>query len=304
MPRIAAPISIDRFVEDHLGRWSRLADLVARASGRVSRLEAAEVLELGVLYRAATSDLAIAQRDFPADVVTTELNDLVAATHALVYSEAPTSAKRLRRFVVEEVPATVRANMRFVLASAVLLFGPALVTFVAGLLSPDLAMGALPATMRDQLIARRPGTEIPENLRLSESPVIIVNNVRIAVVAAAGGLTAGLLTAYILVAYVLFDYGPGLGTYSRRAALVWLIPIAVITAKGLLAQRAEYATKRFPVVTTRGTFYDDVKGRLARYGRRPQDRYNSAHRPVCRTISVLTAGVGSLTGRVSSPYAG
>jgi len=200
VPRIAAPISIDRFVEDHLGRWSRLADLVARASGRVSRLEAAEVLELGVLYRAATSDLAIAQRDFPADVVTTELNDLVAATHALVYSEAPTSAKRLRRFVVEEVPATVRANMRFVLASAVLLFGPALVTFVAGLLSPDLAMGALPATMRDQLIARRPGTEIPENLRLSESPVIIVNNVRIAVVAAAGGLTAGLLTAYILVA--------------------------------------------------------------------------------------------------------
>src|SRR3989442_14827753 len=200
MPRIAAPASIDRFVEDHLGRWSRLADLVARASGRVSRLDAAEVLELGVLYRAATSDLAIAQRDFAADVVTTELNDLVAAAHALVYSEAPTSGKRLRRFVVEEVPATVRANMRFVIASAVLLFGPALVTFVAGLLSPALAMGALPAPIRDQLVARRPGTEIPETLRLNESPVIIVNNVRIAVVAAAGGLTAGLLTGYVLVA--------------------------------------------------------------------------------------------------------
>src|SRR2546428_6657817 len=231
MPRIAAPISIDRFVEDHLRRWSRLADLVARASGRVSRLDAAEVLELGVLYRAATSDLAIAQRDLAADVVTTELNDLVAATHALVYSEAPTSAKRLRRFVVEEVPATVRANMRFVLASAVLLFGPALVTFVGGLLSPDLAMGALPATIRDQLIARRPGTEIPEDLRLSESPVIIVNNVRIAVVAAAGGLTAGLLTADILVAN-----GPILGTLFAVLELrgvSWTLLTFVAAPRGL-----------------------------------------------------------------------
>ncbi|HEV8537236.1 MAG TPA: stage II sporulation protein M [Candidatus Limnocylindria bacterium] len=200
MPRIAAPASIDRFVEDHLGRWSRLADLVARAGGRVSRLEAPEVLELGGLYRAATSDLAIAQRDFAADVVTTELNDLVAAAHALVYSEAPTSGKRLWGFVAGEIPATVRANVRFVVASAVLMFGPALVTFVAGLLSPDIAMGALPESMRDRLIARRPGTELPPELRVLDSPLIILNNVRVAVLAAAGGMTAGLLTAYVLIA--------------------------------------------------------------------------------------------------------
>jgi uncharacterized membrane protein SpoIIM required for sporulation len=200
VPRIAAPGAIDRFVEDHLGRWSRLADLVSSAAGRVDRLKADEVLELGRLYRAATGDLAIAHRDFPQDIVASELNDLVASAHALVYSEAPTSVRRLRRFLLGDIPATVRANMRFIVVSAILLFGPALVAFAAGLLSPEVAAGALPPAFRDELARRRPGTELPEALRLNAGPTIIVNNVRIAIVAFAGGLTAGLLTVYILVA--------------------------------------------------------------------------------------------------------
>ena len=57
------PISVDRFVEDRRARWARLAALVQEAQGRVTRLGADETLELGHLYRAATSDLAIAQRD-------------------------------------------------------------------------------------------------------------------------------------------------------------------------------------------------------------------------------------------------
>jgi len=61
--------SIDRFVEDRRARWARLGALVARAGGRVARLSADEVLELGTLYRGATSDLAVARRDFGRDPV-------------------------------------------------------------------------------------------------------------------------------------------------------------------------------------------------------------------------------------------
>lgn len=231
MPRIAAPGAIDRFVEDHLGRWSRLADLVNSAAGRVDRLKADEVLELGRLYRAATGDLAIAQRDFPQDIVSSELNDLVAGAHALVYSEAPTSVRRLRRFLLGDIPATVRANARFIVVSAILLFGPALVAFAAGLLSPDVAVGALPASFRDELARRRPGTELPQALRLNAGPTIIVNNVRIAVVAFAGGLTAGLLTVYILVAN-----GALLGTVFavlQSAGLSWTL-LTFVSGHGVL----------------------------------------------------------------------
>ena len=192
-------ISIDRFVEDRRARWSRLGLLVREAQGRVERLDADEVLELGRLYRAATSDLAIARRDFGRDAATERLNDLVAAAHALVYSEAPTSARRLRAFALRELPRTVRANLRYTLVGFGIFLAPALLTYVVGLLLPEVAASALPAEAREHLAERRLWTDIPEGYRPLVGPLIIVNNVRVAVVAFAGGLTAGVLTLYVLV---------------------------------------------------------------------------------------------------------
>lgn len=190
--------SVDRFVEDRRARWSRLATLVAEAHGRVERLSAADVLELGRLYRAATSDLAIARRDFPFDAVAERLNDLVAAAHALVYSESPTSTRRLRRFAFTEVPATVRATWPFTLAAFLLLTVPLLVAFAAGLLAPEIALSSMSEETREHLLQRRPGSEIPAEMRPIAGPLIIVNNVRVAVTAFAGGMTAGVLTAIVL----------------------------------------------------------------------------------------------------------
>ena len=191
--------TVDRFVEDRRARWSRLAQLVAEARGRVSRLGADEVLELGELYRVTTSDLAIARRDHPRDVVTDRLNDLVAAAHALVYSEAPTSARRLRRSVVHDVPATVRAAMPFTLVALAALMLPALVSYGAGVLAPDVAATALSEEAKEHLAQRRPGSEIPLELRPIAGPLIVANNVRVAVVSFAGGATGGILTLYVLV---------------------------------------------------------------------------------------------------------
>jgi uncharacterized membrane protein SpoIIM required for sporulation len=190
---------VDRFVEDRRARWSRLAQLVGEARGRVSRLGADEVLELGELYRATTSDLAIARRDHPRDVVTDRLNDLVAAAHALVYSEAPTSGRRFRRFVVHDVPATARAAMPFTLVAFAALMLPALVSYGAGVLAPDVAAGALSEEAKEHLAQRRPGSEIPESMRPIAGPLIVANNVRVAVVSFAGGVTGGVLTLFVLV---------------------------------------------------------------------------------------------------------
>ena len=192
-------MSIDRFVEDRRGRWARLAALVREARGRVERLSADEVLELGHLYRTSSGDLAIARRDFARDVATERLNDLVAAAHALVYSEAPTSGRRLRAFVTRELPATVRANLVYTLVALAMTLVPALVTYALGLANPEIAAGALSPETRDHLAERRLWTNIPEGFRPLVGPLIIVNNVRVAVVAFAGGMTAGLLTAYVLI---------------------------------------------------------------------------------------------------------
>jgi len=185
-------ITVDRFVEDRRARWARLGHLIFEANGRVERLAPDDVLELGRLYRAASSDLAVARRDFALDAATERLNDLVAAGHALVYSEAPTSGRRLRRFVLHELPASVRANSRFTAVSFAALAIPLIATFAIGLLLPEIAATALPPETRQHLAERRLWTDIPEGYR----PLVV----RVAIFAFAGGLTAGALTLYLLVA--------------------------------------------------------------------------------------------------------
>lgn len=191
--------SIDRFVEDRRARWARLGQLTADARGRVSRLGASDVLELGALYRAATSDLALARRDFARDVVTERLNDLVAASHALVYSEAPAGGRRFRRFVSHEVPATVRALLPYTLVGFAVMMAPALLSYLAGIVAPEVAATALPEEVKRELAERRPGSEIPLEVRPLAGPLIIVNNVLVAVMVFAGGLTGGIFTILVLV---------------------------------------------------------------------------------------------------------
>jgi len=193
-------MTVDRFVEDRRARWARLENLISEANGRVERLAPSDVLELGRLYRSASSDLAVARRDFALDAATERLNDLVATAHALVFSEAPTSGRRLRRFFLHELPSSVRANSRFTAVSLAAFAIPLLATFAIGLLLPEIAATALPPETRQHLAERRLWTDIPEGYRPLVGPLIIVNNVRVAVAAFAGGLTAGALTLYLLVA--------------------------------------------------------------------------------------------------------
>jgi uncharacterized membrane protein SpoIIM required for sporulation len=195
----AVPTSVDRFVEDRRARWSRLATLVESAQGRVTRLGAEETLEVGHLYRAATSDLAIAQRDFKRDAVAERLNDLVAAAHAIVYSEAPASRGRLWRFVTRDLPQSARASLPFTLAAFLIFLGPAVVTLVAGLINPDVAASSLPEAQREELVRRVPGSEIPVDARPVAGPLIIANNIYVSTVAFGGGMTLGVLTIYALV---------------------------------------------------------------------------------------------------------
>jgi uncharacterized membrane protein SpoIIM required for sporulation len=201
------PISVDRFVEDRRARWSRLAALVESAQGRVTRLGAGETLEVGHLYRAATSDLAIAQRDFKRDAVAERLNDLVAAAHAIVYSEAPASRGRLWRFVSRDIPQSARASLPFTGAAFLIFLAPAVVTLAAGLLNPDVAASSLPTEQREELVRRMPGNEIPVDARAVAGPFIIANNIYVSVLAFGGGLTVGALTIYALI-----ENGAMLGT--------------------------------------------------------------------------------------------
>jgi hypothetical protein len=68
---------------------------------------------------------------------------------------------------------------------------------------------------------------------------------------------------YLLIAYLLFEYLPSRGVYTHRAALLWLPLIALVCGRELWQQHDAYASKRFPIVSMRGRFYDHNADRAA-----------------------------------------
>jgi len=285
-------VTIDRFIEDRRARWARLGQLVSAARGRVERLTADDVIELGRLYRVTTSDLAIARRDFGRDVATERLNDLVAAAHALVYSEAPTSGRRLRRFVLGELPATVRANLPWTGASFAIFMAFVVVMYVVGLLLPDVAANALSEETRQQLAQRKLWTDIPEGFRPIAGPLIIVNNVRVAIVLFAGGLTAGALTIY------------GLASNGAMLGTIFAVVQGYGLAAGLLAFIAGHGVLELSAIFLSGGAGLRLAWAILRPGersRRDALRLGSAQASRVMLLVIPVLGVAGLIEGFLSP---
>lgn len=178
--------------------WEQLEGLLGR-SGRPRGLSPDEALALAALYRRATADLARAQRDWPDEPAAHYLNGLVARGHAAVYRERQALLPRLARFYTHTVPRTYRDSAPFVLAAAILLFGPALVAFVALWTEPGLADRFVSPALVDLVKHHRLWTQIPPEARPLTSGLIMTNNLLVTVLAFALGIVFALPTVAVLV---------------------------------------------------------------------------------------------------------
>src|SRR3712207_3242588 len=114
-------MTVDEFVAAKRPAWQRLEALLGRSSSsRLATLSADELHEIGALYRQATSDLAVARRDFGQHRVTEFLNGLVARAHAEIYRNDGTTWRRLRDAVMRTFPHVWRATAPFTVVAALL----------------------------------------------------------------------------------------------------------------------------------------------------------------------------------------
>jgi len=190
---------IEQFVARRRPQWERLSTLLDRAGSPRGRLSVAEYDELARLYRQAASHLAIARRDFPNDRATLFVNQLVARAHSIIYRERPTPFRRLRVFFARELPLEFRAAWPYLLASAALLFVPAIAAFFAILLAPDWASLMLPAPILEEIKEGMTWFDISEQKRSLMASVIMTNNIRVSFTALAGGMLGGVGTALALI---------------------------------------------------------------------------------------------------------
>jgi len=180
--------------------WNRLEDLLARAGGgNLNGLAPAQVLTMAALYRRATADLARAQRDWPGDPVHRYLNGLVARGHGTVYRRGGEVRKRVRAFYTETLPRTYRESAPYLLASAALLFVPAIVSYFVVLVNPDAAYAIASPRLIDSVHHHQLWTNIPPDVRVQAAGLIMTNNIWVSMLAFALGVVFGLPVIYVLV---------------------------------------------------------------------------------------------------------
>ena len=191
----------EEFVERRKDDWNRLEDLIARASaGTLSGLAPGQVLTMTALYRRATADLARAQRDWPGEPVHRYLNGLVARGHGVVYRRGGRVWSRIRTFYTETLPRTYRQAWPYVVASAALLFVPALISYFVVLAHPDAAygIGASPALI-DRVHHHQLWTNIPPSERVQTAGLIMTNNIWVSMLAFGFGVFFGLPVIWVMV---------------------------------------------------------------------------------------------------------
>lgn len=241
-------MQVERFYQARQAEWQELARLLDRGQQNMRQLSPDEVQALSRLYRAATSDLALAQRDFPGHRVTAYLNQLVARGHALIYRDEPLAMGRLRRFVAVGFPAAFRQTLPFTLAATLLFLLPALIVGAVAAWQPAAGRWILPAAAQDliPLLEQRDlWTEIPIDERPYASSFIMQNNIQVAFLAFAGGVLAGIPTVLVMltnglllggVTGLAIHYGVGfeLWTFVIGHGVIELSVICIAGGSGLM----------------------------------------------------------------------
>jgi uncharacterized membrane protein SpoIIM required for sporulation len=208
------------FVERRSGTWERLEDLIRRVGRRgVRALDADEIVELGRLYRATTSDLAYAGgRGFDRALIE-YLNRLTARAHAQVYGgSAQSGSSRIARFYRETFPQEFRRSFAYFAICTAVTVACSVVAYALIRSHPSQAYALLPkALIPDQIrnSLHDSNFRFDGHFAPAMSAMIVGNNVKVAIVAFAGSMTLGVLTLYI-IAYNAIMLG-GLGALFSNA---------------------------------------------------------------------------------------
>jgi len=207
---------VDEFYQSRKNDWEALSHLLDVCQNDMRRLSESQVRDISRLYRAATSDLALAKRDFPRNEITVYLNQLVARAHAVVYRSEPLALKRLWHFATKGFPRLFRETWVFTFLAAVLFVLPGIASGFATYANPKLATALLPPGAH-RLIGVVEDKELWIDIPVEERPYaasfIMTNNIQVSFLAFASGLTAGLMTLW-----VLFFNGLMIGTLTGLTA--------------------------------------------------------------------------------------
>lgn len=192
-------VNVESLVKTHRADWDRLNTLARRASGRVSRLSGDEIDELTTLYLLTSSHLSWLRTHHPRLALIDSLTSTVGMANGAIYGSRRAGVTSMVGFFSTTFPAALWYHRWRIVLAAVVLLGPA--AAIGGwLANSDAAIDAL----TDET-TRRAYVETDFEAYYSSAPAeqfsseVFINNVQVAFLAFASGITLGIGTLVILV---------------------------------------------------------------------------------------------------------
>jgi uncharacterized membrane protein SpoIIM required for sporulation len=179
--------------------WDRLESLLAIATtDGLGALHRSELRELGLLYRQTATDLSALRQDPGGQQYARYLNQLLGRTHNTIYSARKSSPAGILRFYRYEYPGIFRDLLSYSAAALLVFVAGAVLGLLLTVTRPEFMHQVLGQHMVDTIERKQMWTHSIVSMKPLASSGIMTNNIGVAIMAFAAGITAGIGTLYLL----------------------------------------------------------------------------------------------------------
>jgi uncharacterized membrane protein SpoIIM required for sporulation len=216
-------VDLDTYIERYRPEWRRLEELSEGSRGGRGR-SGKGISELVRLYLRASSHLAEVQTRYHDPTLEAYLNALVSRAHSTIYATEARSFRAAIRLFGARYREAIRRTAPFILVVAAVLGALIVATDLWVAISSEAELGLIPTAAREAI--RQTGTDpiggdVPS---AALSTFILQNNVQVAFLAFALGITLGVGTLYVIVQNAVF-IGLLAGAFhaAGKAASFWAL---------------------------------------------------------------------------------
>ncbi|HLR08631.1 MAG TPA: stage II sporulation protein M [Bacillota bacterium] len=224
-------MNLKQFVKQHRDDWRQLEQRIATLQQGRRHMNISDIDQFYKLYQKAAQHLSYSQTYFPNEDVTAYLNALVAKSHNLLYKDQVSSGKQLRTFFSTTFISRLLEQWKAVVLAMVLFALGGLAAFVAVMKDPLHIYAVLPQDVADGVDPGQLGAGNDAIDASFMSAIIMTNNIQVAILAFAGGVTFGILTVYLMIYNgIMIGALAGLFWYHGESYAFWayIVPHGMI----------------------------------------------------------------------------
>lgn len=192
-------MDLRQFMKNHRNEWQQLEKHINTMNKRKSAITSEQIDDFHQSYLKVTQSLSYSQTYFPQEEVTYYLNELVAKSHNLLYRDKVTSGSQFKHFFTRTFIKLLTEQRYPVLIAMVLFLLGGIGGFFSIVADPLNAYTILPPEIAYGVDPEAIGSTDGEAPASLMSASIMTNNIQVAFLAFAGGITFGLLTVYVLI---------------------------------------------------------------------------------------------------------